>query len=206
MAEDRPAQEAHARRHVVGGPCALAGLWSVWTDPQGNRVPSCAIIPTEANHLLRPIHNRMPVILPKDLEGLWLDASADDPGALGGVLAPYQGGAMEVYEVSTLVNSAANDGPKSLRRSPEQAPAVHLRGLLAFRANCALAHDLRCPAGISVRRRLARCALMYAALLRFRRKARTTAPTHKHQGQVTTPRGMGSAPDRSLSRKPLREQ
>ena len=60
--------------------------------------------------MLRPIHDRMPVILPRELEHLWLDTSVDDPGVLGGVLVPYQGGAMEVYEVSTLVNSAANDG------------------------------------------------------------------------------------------------
>ena len=95
-----------------GEPFAFAGLWSVWRDPQGNRIPSCAIITTEANDLLRPIHDRMPVILPRDLEELWLDAGVDDPGALGSVLAPYQDDAMEVYEVSTLVNSAANDGPE----------------------------------------------------------------------------------------------
>ena len=95
-----------------GEPFAFAGLWSVWTDLQGNRIPSCAIITTEANDLLRHIHDRMPVILPRDLEEVWLDADVQDPGTLGGVLAPYQDGAMEVYEVSTLVNSAANDGPE----------------------------------------------------------------------------------------------
>ena len=75
-----------------GEPFAFAGLWSVWTDQQSNRIPSCAIITTEANDLLRPIHYRMPVILPRDLEDLWLDANVDDPGALGNVLAPYPGG------------------------------------------------------------------------------------------------------------------
>ena len=93
-------------------PFAFAGLWSVWRDPDGNRIPSCAIITTTANDLLRPVHDRMPVVLPRELEDLWLDRSIDDPGALGSVLTPYLDDAMEAYEVSTLVNSAANDGPE----------------------------------------------------------------------------------------------
>ena len=99
-----------------GEPFAFAGLWSVWRDAQGNRVPSCTIITTEANDLLRQIHDRMPVILPRDLEELWLDASVDDLGALGSVLAPHPSGAMDAYEVSTLVNSAANDVPEVIAR------------------------------------------------------------------------------------------
>ena len=95
-----------------GEPFAFAGLWSVWRDPDGNRIPSCAIITTTANDLLRPVHDRMPVVLPRELEELWLDRSIDDPGALGSVLTPYLDDAMEAYEVSTLVNSAANDGPE----------------------------------------------------------------------------------------------
>ena len=95
-----------------GEPFAFAGLWSVWRDPDGNRIPSCAIITTTANDLLRPVHDRMPVVLPRELEELWLDRSIDDPGALGSVLTPYLDDAMEAYEVSTLVNSAVNDGPE----------------------------------------------------------------------------------------------
>ena len=95
-----------------GDPFAFAGLWSVWMDPDGNRVTSCTIITTAANDLLRPIHNRMPVILPKEMEELWLDRDLDDPGALGSVLSPYPDYAMEAYEVSSLVNSVANADPR----------------------------------------------------------------------------------------------
>ena len=95
-----------------GEPFAFAGLWSVWTDPDGNRTPSCAIITTKANDLLRPIHDRMPVILPREVEELWLEQSLEDPPALGSGLTPYPACKTEVYEVSTLVNSAANDGPE----------------------------------------------------------------------------------------------
>ena len=54
----------------------------------------------------------MPVILPGELEEFWLDKSLEDPGALSGVLTPFNADAMEAYEVSNLVNSAANDGPE----------------------------------------------------------------------------------------------
>ena len=99
-----------------GEPFAFAGLWSLWRDPDGNRIPSCAIITTAANDLLRPIHDRMPVILSRGLEEFWLDGSVEDPGALGSVLIPYADDAMDTYEVSTLVNSAANDGPEVIAR------------------------------------------------------------------------------------------
>ena len=62
----------------------------------------------------------MPVILPRELEHLCLDAGVDDPDALGSVLAPYPGGTMEAYEVSTL-NSAANDGPEVIATVAGQA-------------------------------------------------------------------------------------
>ena len=95
---------------------AFAGLWSVWRDPDGNRIPSCSIITTAANDLLRPIHDRMPVILPREMEEFWLDGSVDDPDALGSVLAPFPDDSLETYEVSTLVNSAANDVPEVIAR------------------------------------------------------------------------------------------
>ena len=77
---------------------------------------TCAIITTAANDLLKPIHDRMPVILPRELKELWLDPSIDDPGALSSVLNPYPDEEMETFEVSTLVNSAANDGPEVIAR------------------------------------------------------------------------------------------
>ena len=100
----------------TGEPFAFVGLWSVWRDPDGNRIPSCTIITVVANDLLRPIHDRMPVILPMEVEGFWLDGNVDEPGALSSVLTPYVGDAMEAYAVSTLVNSAASDGPEVIAR------------------------------------------------------------------------------------------
>lgn len=93
-----------------GEPFAFAGLWETWKDPEGTVIPSCTIITTTPNDLLRPIHNRMPVILPRELEEFWLDESVDDPGALTSALTSYPDHGMESYEVSSLVNSVANKG------------------------------------------------------------------------------------------------
>ena len=73
---------------------------------------SCTIITTEANDVLRPIHNRMPVILPREMESFWLDSDVEESGALSSVLVPYPSEVMEAYEVSSLVNRPANDGPE----------------------------------------------------------------------------------------------
>lgn len=98
-----------------GEPFAFAGLWSMGSDPDGNRISSCAIITTEANDLLRPIHHRMPVILSEEAEDLWLDRALDDSVVLTQLLEPYSDDAMEAYEVSRLVNSASNDIPEVAR-------------------------------------------------------------------------------------------
>ena len=99
-----------------GEPFAFAGIWSMWKDTEGNSIPTCAIITTSANELLSPIHHRMPVILPRQMEGFWLDRSIQGTSALSSVLTPYSDDAMEAYEVSTLVNSVANDGPDLIAR------------------------------------------------------------------------------------------
>ncbi len=101
---------------ATGEPFAFAGLWDTWRDPQDETVTSCTIITTMANDLLRPIHDRMPVILQRDQEDLWLDRDVREPDVLREVLIPYNPGAMEAYEVSTLVNSNSNDGPEVIAR------------------------------------------------------------------------------------------
>ena len=95
-----------------GEPFAFAGLWAIWRDSEGNRIPSCTVITTEANDLLRPIHNRMPVILPREMEEFWLDRDVQDASALENALTAYPSELMQTYQVSTLVNSPRNNGPQ----------------------------------------------------------------------------------------------
>lgn len=87
----------------------FAGLWEHWRSPAGEEIDSCTIITTEANELMHPIHNRMPVILdPQDYD-LWLDPSVQQPEALQPLLDPYSSETMTSYPVSTLVNKPTNN-------------------------------------------------------------------------------------------------
>ena len=93
-----------------GEPFAFAGLWETWKDPEGELIKSCTIITTAANDFLRPIHDRMPVILPRESESFWMDKDVEDPLALTSVIAPYPDDEMDAFEVSTLVNNTRNKG------------------------------------------------------------------------------------------------
>jgi putative SOS response-associated peptidase YedK len=95
-------------------PFAFAGLWDAWKRPEGDILLSFTIITTEANELLRSVHDRMPVILrPRD-EDKWLDPDLKNIDRLFPLLVPYPSDMMEGYEVSTLVNSPKNDVPECI--------------------------------------------------------------------------------------------
>ena len=97
-------------------PFAFAGLWERWRSPENEWVYSCAIITIQANALMKTIHARMPVILSREAEDLWLEPGLSDLGRLRELLAPYSGADMEAYEVATLVNSPQNDVPDVIAR------------------------------------------------------------------------------------------
>ena len=98
-------------------PFAFAGLWETWKSPDGKLVHSCTIITTTPNAVMEPIHNRMPVILPREAEGLWLAPGQVQISALKALLVPYPAADMEAYEVSALVNSPNNDTPDVIART-----------------------------------------------------------------------------------------
>jgi putative SOS response-associated peptidase YedK len=90
-------------------PFAFAGLWETWRSPDGTTVPSCTLITTEANHLVKGIHDRMPVIIPREAYERWLDPKEKDPGELKDLLKPYPPEEMEAFPVAKTVNSPANE-------------------------------------------------------------------------------------------------
>ena len=100
-----------------GEPFAFAGLWESWKDPAGESVLSCTIVTIGPNSLIEPIHNRMPVILPREAEPVWLDQDIQDTALLSELLVPYSGDEMEVYQVSKLVNSPGNNSPELVART-----------------------------------------------------------------------------------------
>src|SRR5947209_10823989 len=76
-------------RMTGGRPFAFAGLWDTWRDPDGATVPSCTIITTGPNELMRPIHDRMPAILKEADYRRWLTPEETPAEALTDLLAPY---------------------------------------------------------------------------------------------------------------------
>jgi putative SOS response-associated peptidase YedK len=92
-------------------PFGFAGLYENWKDPGGREIRTCTIITTEANDLVRPIHDRMPVILPEGVEDRWLDPSEGSRERLQAILTPYPAGEMAAFDVTSIVNSAAHDAP-----------------------------------------------------------------------------------------------
>ncbi len=101
---------------TAGEPFGFAGLWEEWKSPEGELVQSCTIITTTSNSVMEPIHNRMPVILPREAEARWLDVGQSDTRNLRELLVPYSAKGMEAYEISTLVNSPQNDTPDVMAR------------------------------------------------------------------------------------------
>lgn len=95
-------------------PFAFAGLWDLWKRAEGGELYSFTIITTEANELLRPIHDRMPVILDKPCGKKWLDPQLTDPKLVTSLLQPFPSDPMETYEVSLIVNSPSNDRPECI--------------------------------------------------------------------------------------------
>jgi putative SOS response-associated peptidase YedK len=100
-------------RPLDAGLFSLAGLWEAWHDPRGETVETCTILTTEANELMRPLHDRMPVILGTESERLWLDPRAGTD-ALHALLKPYSAERMEAFPVGRWVSDPKHEGPRCL--------------------------------------------------------------------------------------------
>jgi putative SOS response-associated peptidase YedK len=105
------AKQPYYIRLKDGAPFAFAGLWEHWQGADGEIIESCTLLTTEANDLMRPIHERMPVMLKPEDFGRWLDRDAPAGKALAALLCPYPAEAMTAYPVSAHVNNPRNDGP-----------------------------------------------------------------------------------------------
>lgn len=92
---------------------AFAGLWEQWKGQKGAVLESCTIITTEANDLLKPIHDRMPVILKSKDYSLWLDPKTNQE-IFQPLLIPYPSKEMKCYAVTPKVNKASYDRADSI--------------------------------------------------------------------------------------------
>ncbi|TNF52036.1 SOS response-associated peptidase [bacterium] len=98
-----------------GKPLGLAGIFNQWKSPEGEKLCTCTIVTTVANELIQEIHHRMPVIIPKERQELWLDPEVQDEREVLPLLRPYPFKKMEMYEVSLQVNSPVNNSPENIR-------------------------------------------------------------------------------------------
>jgi putative SOS response-associated peptidase YedK len=108
----------HWIRRKDGKPLAFAGLWEAWTGPNGEELETAAIVTTAANDTLRPLHDRMPVVVAPDAFDLWLDPNAD-PKIAASLMTPAPDDLLEAVEVSSAVNRVANDDPALLTPASE---------------------------------------------------------------------------------------
>ena len=95
-------------------PLAFAGLWERWIH-DNNFLETFTILTTDANQLILPIHDRMPVIIPVDFYDIWLFPDTEIPQILS-LLHPFPDKEMQAYPISKLVNSPQNDRPEILQR------------------------------------------------------------------------------------------
>lgn len=101
-------------------PLAFAGLWDTWEGPDHSALETCTLLTTEPNDLIRPIHDRMPVILRPEAYAHWLDPATEDPQMLRPLLTAYPSDQMEAYPVDSFVNSPSHDTPRCIERSGER--------------------------------------------------------------------------------------
>lgn len=94
-------------------PFAFAGLWECW-DKGDKPLYTCTIITTTPNELTKDVHDRMPVILPPSKYDLWLDRDVQDTEKLKTLLVPFNDQFMDVYPVSSIVNSPKNESVKCI--------------------------------------------------------------------------------------------
>lgn len=99
---------------------AAAGLYETWTGKEGEgSIDSYTIITTEANEMMRTLHERMPVILLRRDYEAWLDPGNHDMDRLKAILTPYPAEEMRAYPISSRVNSVSNDGPEIIKHVAE---------------------------------------------------------------------------------------
>ena len=88
----------------------FAGLWEKWRTPEGESLETCSILTTEANAVLKPVHDRMPVILEPEAYELWLDDDVRKQDLRKELLRPFPASEMTAYPVSTSINSPQHQG------------------------------------------------------------------------------------------------
>lgn len=104
---------------------AFAGLWERWTRPDdGEIIDSFTIVTTAANGRVRPLHDRMPVILAPEAVAHWLDP-ASTPETASDLLGPCPDARLALHPVTRAVGNVRNEGPELIAAISEEATHTH---------------------------------------------------------------------------------
>jgi putative SOS response-associated peptidase YedK len=117
-AKGKPAKQPMYIYRTDGEPLAVAGLWAAWKDPadeDGQWLHSATVVTTSANKTMEPVHDRMPVILPRSAWDEWLDPNMHDLDRLVELLVPAADDILTMHAVSNDVNNVRNKGPELLQ-------------------------------------------------------------------------------------------
>lgn len=131
-AKGKPRKQPFFVHPVADGPIAIAGVYEFWRDPSMHPddpaawLASYAVLTTDADPGLDVIHDRMPLVLPRDRWAAWLDPSVRDPDTVRALIEPPVPGRFLATAVTSRVNSVSNNGPQLV----EPAPLDQLRGVV----------------------------------------------------------------------------
>ncbi len=111
----KPAKQPYYIRRRDERVFAFAGLWDRWRSSEGEEISSFTILTTEPNELMRDLHDRMPVIIPRGQYGHWLDPETQNAVHVASFLTPYPSDELCAYPVSTRVNNPRFDDPSCIQ-------------------------------------------------------------------------------------------
>jgi putative SOS response-associated peptidase YedK len=120
----KPRKQPYFIRPADGGVLAMAGLYEIWRDPDKDEDDptrfrwTCTVLTTSAEDSLGHIHDRMPLMLPRQRYAQWLDPRVNDKDDLLALLEPAAPGRLEAFPVATLVSNVKNNGPELVEPLP----------------------------------------------------------------------------------------
>lgn len=97
------------------GIISFAGLWGRWQGTDGEVIEPCTIIMTDANDLVRPVHDRVPVIIDPVDYAFWLDQGITEPEALKPMLVLHPVGRIDAYPVTKMVGRVTYNSPDAIK-------------------------------------------------------------------------------------------
>jgi putative SOS response-associated peptidase YedK len=119
-----PARHTPPATSALAATLAMAALWESWRTPDGGLLETCCLLTTAANTTMRPVHDRMPVLLSSTGVNRWLDPSITDPRVLADLLVPAPDDGLEAHAVTTSVGNVRNDEARNIEPMAETEPGL----------------------------------------------------------------------------------